>query len=409
MPLRSRVLIFLLTTLKVALSFTVVLFVFNILVYGGYAVYETKLRKFSNSVSEYYQLDMTKYYPGMTPEQVDQLIYEGNQLVQYEPFVEFRERPRTGRYVNVFEPGFRRSIGQATWPPRHDAPIVFVFGGSTTFGYGVSDDDTVVSLLRVALQKNPKYANAQIYNFGQGFYWSTQEAVLFMRLLSSHHNPDIAIFIDGLNEFYYQENTPIFATEMKQLFALATGKQRSRVLDLAAVVGEYLYDRLPMVRLARDLRAYLGGSGPYESRPRLLPHNPAATKNSIRTYLFNKDIITGMGRSFDVRTLFVWQPIPTYEYPVELNAAFEAAHGYGPHSQSYYGYPEMRRMLGVEGNRGNLVWCADIFRSKTEPVYVDLVHYNRRGAELLASCIAEAVLAMPERPVGASPAANRSP
>jgi hypothetical protein len=409
MPLRSRLLIFLMTTLKVALSFVAVFFVLNILIYGGYAIYETKLRKFSNPISEYYQLDVTKYYPGMTPEQVDQLISEGSQFVQYEPFVEFRERPRTGRYVNVFEPGFRRSIDQATWPPRHDAPIIFVFGGSTTFGYGVGDDDTVVSLLHITLQQNAKFANAQIYNFGRGFYWSTQEAVLFMRLLSSHHNPDIAIFIDGLNEFYYQENTPIFAAEMKQLFELEIAKQRGRVLDLVAVGGAYLYASLPVVRLARDLRAYLGGSGPYESRPRLLQHNPAGTKNSIRTYLFNKDLITDMGRSFDVKTLFVWQPIPTYEYPVELNAAFEAAHGYGPHSQSYYGYPEMRRMLGVVGNRENLVWCADILRSETEPVYVDLVHYNRRGAELLAGCIAEAVFAMPERAVGASPAANRSP
>src|SRR5207302_2571672 len=151
----------------------------NLVIYGGYALSEFSFRRHLNAVAEHYRTDITLYYPRMTAEQINDLIRETYAYFQYEPFVEFREHSRTGRYVNILEPGYRRSSGQSEWPPRRGKPVIFVFGGSTTQGTGVGDDDTVVSRLSGILRLMPEYADAQIYNFGRAFYFSTQEAILF--------------------------------------------------------------------------------------------------------------------------------------------------------------------------------------------------------------------------------------
>jgi hypothetical protein len=382
------------TVAKVALSLVVTFIALNLVIYGGYALSEFIFRRHLNAVTEHYRTDITRYYPRMTAEQINDLMRETYAYLQYEPFVEFREHSRTGRYVNILEPGYRRSSGQSEWPPRRGKPVIFVFGGSTTLGAGVGDDDTVVSRLSDILRLMPEFADAQIYNFGRGFYFSTQEAILFMRLLSDGTAPDIAIFIDGLNEFFYQTNSHAFAREMKVLFEREVGKQSwsiTRVI-LADAREAILY--LPIGRLAHDIKSYFAGLGFNGRAARFMAHNKQGTENSIKTFLANRRMIMGMARAFNVKTLFVWQPIASRTYPPTLHAELEV-HGYGPHSQSYFGYPEMKRTIEAMDERDGFVWCADAFSAATEPLYVDLVHYNRSGAELLARCIADGLAAGP--------------
>jgi hypothetical protein len=382
------------TAAKVALSLVVAFIAFNLLIYGGYALSELNFRRHADAASEHYRTNITRYYPGMTVEQINDLMRETYVYLQYEPFVEFRERPRTSRYVNILEPGYRRSTGQSEWPPRRGKPVIFVFGGSTTLGVGVGDDDTVVSRLSDILRLTPKYADAQIYNFGRAFYFSTQETILFMRLLSDGIVPDVAIFIDGLNEFYYQTNTHIFATEMKTLFEREVGKQSNSVMRVSLADAREAILYLPIGRLARDIKSYFAGVDFKPHAARFMAHNKQGTENSIRTYLANRRMIMGMARAFNVKTLFAWQPIASHAYPPALHAELEV-HGYGPHSQSYYGYPEMKATIEAMDERDGFVWCADALSAATEPLYVDLVHYNRSGAELLARCVADGLAAEP--------------
>jgi len=226
-----------------------------------------------------------------------------------------------------------------------------------------------------------------------------------MRLLSDGTVPDVAIFIDGLNEFYYQTNTHVFATEMKTLFEREVGKQSNSVtwVSLADAREAILY--LPIGRLARDIKSYFAGVDFNPHAVRFTAHNKQGTENSIRTYLANKRMIMSMARAFNVKTLFVWQPIASHAYPPTLHVELEV-HGYGPHSQSYYGYPEMKRAIGAMGERDDFIWCADVFSAAAEPLYVDLVHYNRVGAELLARCIADGLAADKEGRSSAAPGAE---
>jgi hypothetical protein len=80
-------------------------------------------------------------YPGMSAPDVRRLLHEiWSRPRQFEPFTQFREEPVEGKFVHVDKEGFRRSSNQGPWPPSPDALNTFVFGGSTTFGYGLPDD-----------------------------------------------------------------------------------------------------------------------------------------------------------------------------------------------------------------------------------------------------------------------------
>jgi hypothetical protein len=86
-------------------------------------------------------------YTGWSSSQLIQLHNESRVIFAYEPIVQFRIKPMSGSYVNASPHGFRFNARQAPWPPSRDALNVFVFGGSTTFGWLLPDRETIVSQL----------------------------------------------------------------------------------------------------------------------------------------------------------------------------------------------------------------------------------------------------------------------
>src|SRR5262249_29714696 len=75
---------------------------------------------------------------------------------------------------------------------------IFVFGGSTTFGYHVSDEHTWPSYLSQILNETSE-VNIKVTNYGRGYFNPSQEAILLADLLKSGHRPSLAIFMDGVN------------------------------------------------------------------------------------------------------------------------------------------------------------------------------------------------------------------
>lgn len=71
-------------------------------------------------------------YPRMKTEEIRELLFETwTRPYLYEPFTQFRERPYSGKYVNVSQDGFREVADQERWPPNEDNFNIFMFGGST--------------------------------------------------------------------------------------------------------------------------------------------------------------------------------------------------------------------------------------------------------------------------------------
>jgi len=89
-------------------------------------------------------------YPGMSDEAIHQLLIAtgivGN---RYYPYVEFIQAPYVAPDMLSTPEGYR-IIGQdqASWPPPKTGKTVFVFGGSTTLGSGVMNQQTIQPICR---------------------------------------------------------------------------------------------------------------------------------------------------------------------------------------------------------------------------------------------------------------------
>src|SRR5262249_54092213 len=141
-------------------------------------------------------------YPGWSRARVAALLAESRgRALRFDPWTQFREKPFRGRFFHVEEPGYREVRDPGPWPMDRAAHNVWVFGGSTTFGYGLPDEETIPSHLQEALRSRYPGASIHVYNFGQGYFYSGQELALFASLLAGGSAPpEIALFIDGINE-----------------------------------------------------------------------------------------------------------------------------------------------------------------------------------------------------------------
>ena len=352
---------------------------------------EAKLMSRENPVFRKYEADWRELYPGMSRAEVNYLLNETwSREYVYEPFTQFRERPFKGIYVNVEENGFRVGTAQGPWPPDAGNFNVFLFGGSTTFNYGVSDDQTIASHLQRRLTQARPIKPVKVYNFGRGHYYSSQERVFYNKLLVEGHVPDMAVFVDGLNEFFYHREEPVFSYRLS-LFMMGR-------LPRMTLAGEIMR-RLPMSRLlnpvadavrgrlARPVDADAAGEVPHASYD-----DPVILDGVIRRYLANMKLIETVSEGYGVVPVFVWQPVPTYLYDLERHLSVFTPDGFGAHRYSAFGYPRMSDFVKRHPMRPNFLWCADVQQGVTEGLYVDQVHYTGRMSDTLAGRIVELIM-----------------
>jgi len=337
-----------------------------------------------------------KAYPGWQEEDVRTLLRETYRetTMEYEPFTEFRNKPARKKFVNIDPAGFRFSKNQAPWPPRPGAFNIFVFGGSTAFGMGLPDDETIASYLQECAPANDSARFLAVYNFARTYYFSSQERVLFQQLLVGGFVPQVAVFIDGLNDFGFPDGQPRFTDRFQRFMA---GQEQ---------LGSSPLDNVPMVRAAHWLSRHW-------TKPQLQKSayevNRALLESVPGRWLANKRMIELIADGFGVRTVFVWQPVPTYKYDLHYHILSETLPGNG-HLQSSNSYTLMENLwhrgrLGpnvlwvadgyalmgnqrAQGKLGpNVLWLADMQQNKRENLYVDAVHYNAAFSKEIAAQI----------------------
>lgn len=338
---------------------------------------------------KYDSVEWAAVYPDLEVEQIEQLLRETWSRTQaYEPLTQFTERPYKGEYVNVSEMGFRIGRNQGPWPPDDHDYNMFVFGGSTTFGYGVPDEQTIASHLQEVLSHQTA-REVRVYNFGRGMYRSSQERVLFEELLVSEFVPDMAVFIDGLNDFAFPE--PGHTTPLRTFFD--QGRTVSKLQD------DGLGRRLRAVSLLRAVRAVRRRLvGPYDVEAIPDPE-PAAGRwtsedeQSIRDvahrYLKNLQVVRAVADAHGVASAFVWQPVPNYKYDLQYHPFVDG--GFGINRRAPRGYALMEELVEQEPPGREFIWCADFQEGLSEPLYVDQIHYSGMMSQLIARAIAAAL------------------
>ena len=281
-------------------------------------------------------------YPSLTERQVDDLLRETwSRPLVWAPFTDLTEAPFKGDYVNISSNGYRIGENQGAWPPRRGSEfVVFLFGGSTTFSYGVGDGQALGSALQRELALKFKQ-NVKVYNFGRAYYYSTQERILWEKLLSGGYVPDLAVFVDGMNDFYFVGHELQFIPTLSE-----SGIQLMR--DLAR--------SLPLYRAAPRLKAMFTKTAAAKKETPV-PDRSDKLVDAISRYLQNKMMIEAISREVGSRALFVWQPVPNYRYDLNYHLFKDGIPRL--HMFAEQGYPLMRKLVD-KNPLENFAWCADI-------------------------------------------------
>jgi len=109
---------------------------------------------------------------------------------RFVPFTGHTETNRSGKFLN-----FDESEGRKVNRPNGCIHNIYLYGGSTTFGYNVTDEQTIAHYLQELLPDN--YC---VYNHGRAYYYSKQENNLLINHIEEGKKINSAFFLDGVNE-----------------------------------------------------------------------------------------------------------------------------------------------------------------------------------------------------------------
>lgn len=326
------------------------------------------------------------------------------------PYVYWKGGPLSSTYLNIDQQGDR-----VTWnsPTHHDGRpnlSVFTFGGSTMWGFGVRDDYTPASLLAKRLAARSDY-NAEVFNYGQIGYVSTQEVLALYELLSQGMRPDVVIFYDGINDCFAAYQGGIAGLTHNEFlrvreFNLLGSRSRAKNLYLAALrTLAFNTNAARLGRLlggkdsdssagddvgAREILSYLA-PGPH-------PEEDALEQDVVSRYLFNQQIVEMLGRQFGFRSLFYWQPVIFLKNrltPSERNFV-------GDPAQEKFFLATYRRMAAAAPGSG-VRDISGIFKDRSETYFTDAWHPTESGDAMIADKMAGDVA-----PVLAEIARNRT-
>jgi hypothetical protein len=298
----------------------------------------------------------------------------------YTPFVEYRTARYQGPNLTISDEGIRGN-GAGLPDLKEGETKIFVFGGSTTFGAGVPDDETIPAYLERALAGGGR-DDVKVYNFGTVSYYSTQERIALERLLTAGVKPDVAVFIDGDSDFYHCA-VPDGSAWNERLSQITQARSRQplwRELSARSHV-------LQMIRhLAGDKSVLVREWGRF-------CETDSEVDAVIRRLDTNRRMIDALGERLGFKVLFVQQPVPTYSYDNRKRPFPVREEALGYHMNAARGYPRMAEMKssGQLWDKG-LLWLAELEPSEGN-AYIDAVHYspafNKAIGERIASVLVD--------------------
>lgn len=233
---------------------------------------------------------------------------------RWQPYVYFRQRPFSGQTINIGEDGRRK-----TWEPpigwedraAPSPPLkILTLGGSSLWGFGARDDQTIPSL--IARELDRRGIRAEIRNLAEIGYVNTQELVALVRELQAGYRPDLVLFYDGVNDT---------ASALLEGQATVTTNERNRAREfnllqapgrLIAALADNLIKNSASYRFAAALgrRLGLGGGESAASQPgrRNLDLDRLA-EAVVNGYAASVRLADSLGKAYGFRPVFVWQPV----------------------------------------------------------------------------------------------------
>jgi hypothetical protein len=340
------------------LNATILFIVANIALGVAYYVVDARRQREQDSIHN------PAAVPSLSPDEA-RAVFQRFRTISHrsldEPWVGWAEAPYHSRNVNVDagDPMPTRRTSNS----RPSTRTVWLFGGSTAFGFGVTDDQTIASNLQRLL--GPDY---QIINHGHLGFYSSQELALFHWLLRAGKRANVVVFLDGFNESRQPLDTP---------GNMEPSADEERMITISK--------SFPAARLARFFTKRL----PQKAAPARQANDPAPMM-ALR-YARNIDLARRLATSYDATPLFVWQPTPYDYFDLEHDPDFQTR-------RAIYPPDPIMKPLNAQVRQtvtaADFLFLADLFQKRVyRNTFVDSCHYGEEASEILAKSIASAIRA----------------
>lgn len=318
-----------------------------------------------------------KMFPDLSEEEIRGMYFRYRQV--YAPWVDFRNEDIDTPLVHVKD--FLRKTEPEFSGSSEGAIEIFFFGGSTTQGVHVPDNRTLPSAFNQIAAKSSAIS-FRAFNYGQPYYYLKQETALFLSMLIDGRRPNVAVFLDGINEFQEPgasyRRTPFFSPAYEWIFT----EQLYRVADFTDILySTNLYQALTGLRRTKRMAEVVpeGRAG-----QNFLPPDGVSTDEAIRgiadAYVTNVKVLHDLCRASGIICLFFLQPAPYLNYEGTFEDWSERPRMQGLEA----GYERIKNQLREVAAFSSL---DDAFASPSELPYVDRLHYSPYGNRVLAGLI----------------------
>lgn len=315
--------------------------------------------------------------------------------VRWQPYAYWVGAEYESKYINVDAAGFRRTLGGEDRPDCKHPARIFTFGGSTMWGEGARDDETIASWIQSMLDSEQMCA--QVTNMGQDGYVSTQEVLLLAEQLRRGSIPDLVIFYDGYNDVFAAENNGVAGltyneeTRRKEFNLLSYPRRlylsaASRfVLDTG--VGELAKRLLVKMRPNQfsEIQGRLVRTGAARVKAIRLEDDQKLQESVVRLYLLNKILADAMASKYGFRSLTYWQPCLLDKNQVTVYEKSQKETRFLP------GEPEFDRAISRRiaqiGAQSGIHDLSGVFHDVTEPYFIDEAHVTGEGNRIVAKAM----------------------
>lgn len=358
---------FLFSTLKKVLFLFLILEVLLFLVY----TYK-KSKEFENYVSLKIESNV---HASMTEDEVKEMYSENNQLnMVWAPFVNYKLGPFKGKYNNINSEGFRKTIN-FNKDFEGNKIRIYCLGGSTMYGIGTNDSNTIPSILSQRLRKKYPNLKIEVLNLGiPGFTRDMELILLQEQLLQKDETPNFVIFYDGVNEVsaaYENDGVRIPTNSVNRIIEFNTKRDYTKRLHLF-LNASYIYKMVSYLK--KNLRKTTTISSKKE-----LP------KKIVKNYQKSIELTNAIAKKYNFEVFNFFQPIlflKKPEFSVSETKMKDARIYFKDTYLKTYAMIKQDTLLNKDPTFTNI---STVFDGYSEPIYSDICHTGIKGNEIIAN------------------------
>lgn len=293
----------------------------------------------------------------------------------YQPYVVWRRQPFTGQTITIDSAGIRK-----TGDGCDAAHNVFMFGGSTMWGWGAPDWLTIPAYFQAGMAASTE-VNPCVTNFGDDSYISTQNVIALIKELQSGNVPELVVFYDGIND---------------TLNALQSGKAGIHTYadEISRSLEKVYHRALSESQAFRLVRSLLHQKSNELDASEL----DALAGSVVQLYLGNYEIVSALAEHFGFEHFFFWQPVISVGSKVLTKEEEALRDELSPVTINFFrSVYQQIESAASQPEYDRLHYIGDIFSGESSQLWMDPWHVTPVGNEMVARAMLETIQAKPIR------------